>query len=393
MSTKGLLLAALLGFTGLAHAVLPPAISGAWYNPAQSGHGISLEILDQQRAIAFWYVYDANGHPIHLYIDGHIEGHAVSGTAYLSRGMRFGEFDPARHTLGVWGRVTLAFGDCTHATLSYDANGPSGGPSFGAGTIPMTRLTQLAGLDCQLSDPGRLPHGLYSANYRWHISSPIEPGVAAVDPDGVLWATRVRGTHGPSAVTSQWPPAVVIGQVSVTGDRDVLEADVLPNDAFYNEHEDGDHLAVPLQGNAGTVPAREPWFAGVSFDADTGANARIRRELRLADLVGRAWTTRLQMQFAFNWHEARVEVDDAGAVCLKIAVIDASTAPCAFRGAIKPVFPGWTFFSFELRREGDALGTPYSGRGWVEYGDAQAERLVFVGDNDRGNGFGLVLTP
>ena len=49
--------------------VNPPSIradlSGSWYNPAQSGHGLMVEILDNQRVVLAWYTYDASGNPSH----------------------------------------------------------------------------------------------------------------------------------------------------------------------------------------------------------------------------------------------------------------------------------------------------------------------------------------
>ena len=43
-----------------------PSWSGAWFNPDQSGHGISVEILDDERTVIFWYAYDLDGKPTWL---------------------------------------------------------------------------------------------------------------------------------------------------------------------------------------------------------------------------------------------------------------------------------------------------------------------------------------
>ena len=43
-----------------------PSWSGAWYNPDQSGHGISVEVLDDERTAFFWYTYDLDGNPVWL---------------------------------------------------------------------------------------------------------------------------------------------------------------------------------------------------------------------------------------------------------------------------------------------------------------------------------------
>ena len=43
----------LLGSTGIASAALPPGISGSWYNPQQSGHGLSIDMLSRDRALVW----------------------------------------------------------------------------------------------------------------------------------------------------------------------------------------------------------------------------------------------------------------------------------------------------------------------------------------------------
>ena len=49
-----------------AQAALPAGLSGGWFNPQASGHGLSVQILDPERALMFWYVYDHEGKPMPL---------------------------------------------------------------------------------------------------------------------------------------------------------------------------------------------------------------------------------------------------------------------------------------------------------------------------------------
>ncbi len=389
MKTQGLTLALLLGYGGLACAALPPGMSGAWYNPAQSGHGISLEVLDDRRAIAYWFVYDAAGAPIHLYIDGQVQGHSITGPAYLSRGMPFGSFDSSRHTIGVWGHVRLDFQDCAHATLHYDADGPRGGASFGSGDIAMARLSQLAGLDCALSDTGRLPQGLYTATYLGQTHLGTQPMAAAVDPDGVFWAANVSGSLSPNTPSPQPSPPVVIGQVDKQGNANVLKTRAYGNVAFARERGFAEPFDVRLNGNAGSAQPGREWLRAFAFNADTSNNARIQRDFRLADLVGLTFETKLIFQIAPQSLFTRVSAD--GSLCLDL--IESSPSPdCEYRGDLVAVYPGWTFFAFTLKNPRDRLGNAYSGRGWVEYGANGPERLVLVGDNTRGDGLGVVAT-
>ena len=36
---------------------IKPSLSGSWYNPDQDGHGLSIEVLDENRTLVYWYVY------------------------------------------------------------------------------------------------------------------------------------------------------------------------------------------------------------------------------------------------------------------------------------------------------------------------------------------------
>lgn len=117
---RDLAILAALAFTHSATAGLPGSMSGTWYNPAQSGHGLSLDVLAADRAVAIWHVFDADGQPVTLYIDGHLDGRLLTGPAYAPVGMRFGSFDPAELQLPVWGQVAIDFSSCDQAQLELE---------------------------------------------------------------------------------------------------------------------------------------------------------------------------------------------------------------------------------------------------------------------------------
>ena len=52
-------------------------MSGSWYNSQQEGHGISLEILDNNRAVFYWYIYNPDGTPTFLIALGEVQGKTV----------------------------------------------------------------------------------------------------------------------------------------------------------------------------------------------------------------------------------------------------------------------------------------------------------------------------
>ena len=100
-------------FFSLAHADIRPHHSGAWYNQDQSGHGLSIQVLDDERTIAFWFAYTPDGLPMFLVIDGVNDGHTVTGPAYYYEGMIWRQFDPATLNSEVWVKSALNFSDVT----------------------------------------------------------------------------------------------------------------------------------------------------------------------------------------------------------------------------------------------------------------------------------------
>jgi hypothetical protein len=198
MPRTTILAATLLGLAGPAAAGLPAALDGSWYNPDQSGHGITIERVDHDSAVLFWHVFDPSGKPLTLYIDTRIEGDVMKGEVLAPTGMRFGRFEETELALPFWGRVELGFGDCTHATLKYDS--PLAG--YGRGEIPLTRLLPPAS-NCSLQAPaglvdlaGRAANGEIYGEYATVTDAPAAAThylgelEGFVDDDGGL---RLRG--------------------------------------------------------------------------------------------------------------------------------------------------------------------------------------------------------
>ena len=130
-------------------------LSGSWYNPEQSGHGLNVEVLDENRTLIYWYAYHKDGTPMFLITIANNDGDNASGTTYYSTGMKFGEFNPDDYERSVWGTSSVTFNDCNSATLEYSSNDPS----YGSGSIPMVRLTFVSGIKCSDSPL----HGTYNA--------------------------------------------------------------------------------------------------------------------------------------------------------------------------------------------------------------------------------------
>jgi hypothetical protein len=126
------------------------ALSGLWYNPAQSGHGFEVTAIDADTASVAWYVYNKAGNPVWVsaLLDETAPG-VLSGPASYIDGIKFGEFSSAGRQIKPWGTLKLSFADCETATVEYNGTLTlADGSGFGSGTLPLKKLAGVAGLAC-----------------------------------------------------------------------------------------------------------------------------------------------------------------------------------------------------------------------------------------------------
>ena len=365
-----------------AQAALPAGVSGSWYNPAQSGHGLSVQVLNPESALLYWYVYDRDGNPFFLYIEGRIHGQRIDGVAYAPSGMRWGDFDPQTLQKPVWGEVALEFSDCDNATLSWEANSPD----FGSGSMGVVRLSSVGTLSCQLApvSESSLPGGLYSlvaSKARPGVTMTM-PGVAAVDPQGVVWATEFlgygTGMHdipGPTYVGALMPRALSAmpagdGTASIRlgnttwamwswsaaypGGVETLAAEW----SFGNE---GATLSFASPANN----SNETW----TFAAAPGALvAPLTRE----QLV-RTYSVRFRGQF--HAVDQAMQVNADGTICIAASLEES----CRYAGRYWLPDGDAGFMDFEVAdiRHPDAV---HRGRGFLHDGD-DGRTLVMIGDS------------
>jgi photosystem II stability/assembly factor-like uncharacterized protein len=94
-----------------------------WWNPAESGWGMSIAEHEDGQVMAVWYHYDAQGHPTWAVIPGGAwtDARTFAGTLYETRGPAYFSavpFDPLRVTATAIGAATLRFLDGDTADLS-----------------------------------------------------------------------------------------------------------------------------------------------------------------------------------------------------------------------------------------------------------------------------------
>jgi hypothetical protein len=145
------LFVALLALSGPGHTTpIDADASGNWYIPAQSGHGLQIEILDLSGAVVAWYTFDDQGQPLWLFGTGEIRGDTLHAELRQYRGTRFPpDFDPAQIEGEVWGDVVFRRTGCNSAVLSYT---PAEG-IYQPAEFPLERLTRIDGHRCAEQAP------------------------------------------------------------------------------------------------------------------------------------------------------------------------------------------------------------------------------------------------
>lgn len=370
-------LVALLGAAGgFARAELPAAVSGSWFDPAHPGHGLSVEVLDEARAVAYWFVYDADGRPLHLYVDARIGDRTLEGTAYSGRGMRFGGFDPRDHRLLRWGHVAIEFTSCDTARLSYDASGEAG-VGFGTGAIALRRLASVAQLACAPNTLPALRTGVYSGSYTDRHGI-VRPFHGYVDRDGRLHAAgeivdaeaSTSGSASPVVIaeTARYRDGIVVADATVWAAK---EPDADPEPV-------AGHTTVTYRAPGGTPQLtgsfgeETPWRS-FNLGYDAARSAATARPLP----GGVVPLRRYAMALRAADHETVLEATQE--LCLYRATLpqQCGNLPTEIRRAIGAT-PGE--FRIRIRMPGDLRPYRYRGVTWIEYEGEVPLRLFAIGD-------------
>jgi hypothetical protein len=380
---------ALLLVAGIARAAVSPAMSGTWYDPAHSGHGLSIQVIDANRAIAYWFVYDRDGAPVHLYVDGRIEGRTIRGDTYAPRGMQFGVFDRSTLQVPRWGNVAIEFASCDRATLTYDANGEAG-LGFGIGSLPLARLSGVAGLaSCDESAFVAADVGAYPGTFL-HRAGGRGTLDAVIDNDGHLWAlTSGLLVPGPGAIGFV-VPGVIVPDLAQTGRPGLRHGRVLPNIGFDQSVrltvEDLGQISVAFDGSGNgsglSSGGSRRNILDVEVTRSSARSAELAGRLDLASLAGRygamvsgvVFPLPLDATFSAN-----------GTVCLAV-----SGGTCQYYGTLAVRSATHRFFDFELLDNTEHR--TFRGRGWVYAEGGRPTRVVMVGSGPGDRGFGITLT-
>lgn len=124
-----------------------PGFTGAWYDPAQSGHGLFLEVLQNNALLAWWFTFNPAGTEQSWFGGvGNYSGNTavITQVTQTTGGRWIPNFDPSKLVQIPWGTLTFTFTDCNSGRVDF--NSPV--PGYGIGSMNLTRLTLPAGLTC-----------------------------------------------------------------------------------------------------------------------------------------------------------------------------------------------------------------------------------------------------
>jgi hypothetical protein len=194
---------------------LRPSWSGSWFNENQSGHGITVEVLTDGRAVVHWMTYDEDGNQLWLFaVSDEIDEIALTGlfipniriqaTAYYTDGMRFGSFNPDDVNLTEWGQITLTFPYFWCGSYSGLAWAPIV-PGFSSGEVEIQRLTEI--IECK--ENGFIYGGVWDVQLEFDgPKTAVEVEVVEneddadsllyefTDPDNCIWTGEILSGWG-----------------------------------------------------------------------------------------------------------------------------------------------------------------------------------------------------
>lgn len=126
--------------------VINPSIAASWFNPAESGHGIMIHLIDANSAWMCWFAFDLAGNPAWICAVGTVSGDTITfNDAFQVEGGAFPpNFDPGMVTNVPWGDIVVVFDSCDSGSMSWTTNAPG----FQSGNMPLARLTDSWGNAC-----------------------------------------------------------------------------------------------------------------------------------------------------------------------------------------------------------------------------------------------------
>lgn len=252
----------------------PPSIdarySGNWYDPSRNGEGIALEILPDNGAAVYFFTFPPTG-------DAAGQAWMVAGGRVVPGGIVFDNVqyrpDPGASVPNAdskpWGRLYVGFSDCENGELRWE--GPSG---WGGKTVPIKRLTALAGLGCG-SAAGGAPA---QASGSWADQTRLGSGFHVEQLDANNALVMFYGSKGTSPF-SGWAIGVATGDLA----QGVTIPLFLPTGPRFGDAYDP--AALQQQAGLWSLTLRLGCSTGTATLTGAGPNAGTSQSLTLGRLT------------------------------------------------------------------------------------------------------------
>ncbi|HRQ63790.1 MAG TPA: hypothetical protein PKZ76_02815 [Xanthomonadaceae bacterium] len=121
--------------------------SGTWFQPAEDGHGLQVQVLgegDQRNLLLVWYAYQ-DGAQRWMIGSGPVQGDSAVVDLISADGAQFPPaFDPAQVERRPWGTVLFTATGPDSARIEWH----SVQTGFGSGSLDLVRLTSMLGQNC-----------------------------------------------------------------------------------------------------------------------------------------------------------------------------------------------------------------------------------------------------
>lgn len=232
-----------------------PGISGSWYDPGHDGEGWFVQILDDNKAVVYWFTYSppgVGGERAQAWIGGvgDIIGSSIvvptAGTV-ITDGPPFGpDFDPVNVNRYPWGKLVLSFSNCNEGVMYYRSNDLD----YGNGSLDLVRISQIDSLDC--AEPAKEPPPP-SPQAEFTVTPAISGAWFDPGHDGEGWLLEVLA--GDRAVVSwfSYDPegnqAWFLNTGTVAGNKITFDL-LIPSGTDFGPTFDTDELGYPPWGKA-----------------------------------------------------------------------------------------------------------------------------------------------
>ncbi len=123
-----------------------PGFTGAWSDPDQSGQGLFIEVLPDNRIHVAWFTFNPQGTEQAWFTGvGIYSGNQATITEVTqpTGGRWVTSPTPAQVASNVWGSLILRFVDCNNGWVEFMST-----RGYGVGAMRLVRLTQPAGSTC-----------------------------------------------------------------------------------------------------------------------------------------------------------------------------------------------------------------------------------------------------